>query len=101
MIPAHALAAELRSRNHGVLLITDVRGAGFPGLFDGVPVRILPAGRLSGGAITWLKALGAVVRGRGEAKRLYLDHEARMFQAGSAEIGRPMRAPANRAKARS
>src|SRR5439155_5581266 len=57
MIPAHALAAELRSRNHGVLLITDDRGARFPGLFDGVPVRILPAGRLSGGAITWLKAL--------------------------------------------
>jgi len=74
MIPAHALAAELRSRNHGVLLITDERGARFPGLFDGVPVRILPAGRLSGGAITWLKALGAVVRGRGEAKRLYRDH---------------------------
>jgi UDP-N-acetylglucosamine--N-acetylmuramyl-(pentapeptide) pyrophosphoryl-undecaprenol N-acetylglucosamine transferase len=74
MIPAHALAAELRSRNHGVLLITDDRGARFPGLFEGVPVHILPAGRLGGGPISWLKAAGAVVRGRAEAKRLYREH---------------------------
>ena len=33
MVPAHALAAELKSRGHGVLLITDDRGARFPGLF--------------------------------------------------------------------
>jgi UDP-N-acetylglucosamine--N-acetylmuramyl-(pentapeptide) pyrophosphoryl-undecaprenol N-acetylglucosamine transferase len=74
MIPAHALAAELRSRNHGVLLITDDRGARFPGLFEGVPVHILPAGRLGGGPIGWLKALGAVARGRAQAKRLYREH---------------------------
>ena len=46
MVPAHALAAELRKRGHGVLLITDDRGSRFPGLFNGVPVHILPAGRL-------------------------------------------------------
>jgi UDP-N-acetylglucosamine--N-acetylmuramyl-(pentapeptide) pyrophosphoryl-undecaprenol N-acetylglucosamine transferase len=74
MVPAHALAAELRSRGHGVLLITDDRGARFPGLFEAVPVHILPAGRLGGGPIAWLKALGAVAKGRGEAKRLYRDH---------------------------
>jgi UDP-N-acetylglucosamine--N-acetylmuramyl-(pentapeptide) pyrophosphoryl-undecaprenol N-acetylglucosamine transferase len=74
MIPAHALAAELRSRNHGVLLITDDRGARFPGLFEGVPVHILPAGRLGGGPIGWVKALGAVARGRAQAKRLYREH---------------------------
>jgi UDP-N-acetylglucosamine--N-acetylmuramyl-(pentapeptide) pyrophosphoryl-undecaprenol N-acetylglucosamine transferase len=74
MIPAHALAAELRSRRHGVLLITDERGSRFPGLFDGVPVHILPAGRLGGGPIGWLKALGAVARGRAQAKRLYREH---------------------------
>jgi UDP-N-acetylglucosamine--N-acetylmuramyl-(pentapeptide) pyrophosphoryl-undecaprenol N-acetylglucosamine transferase len=74
MIPAHALAAELRSRKHGVLLITDDRGARFPGLFDGVPVHILPAGRLGGGPIGWLKAAGSVLKGRGEAKRLYREH---------------------------
>ncbi|HLO21421.1 MAG TPA: glycosyltransferase, partial [Sphingomicrobium sp.] len=74
MIPAHALAAELKARGHGVLLITDERGARFPGLFGGVPVHILPAGRLGGGLIGLLKAAGAVVKGRGEAKRLYREH---------------------------
>ena len=69
MIPAHALAAELKARGHGVLLITDERGARFPGLFDGVPVHILPAGparrraaRLAQGG--WRGAEGA---GRGQA----------------------------------
>lgn len=75
MVPAHALAAELKSRGHGVLLITDDRGARFPGLFEGVPVHILPAGRMRGGPIAWLKALGSVVKGRGEAKRLYREHK--------------------------
>ena len=74
MIPAHALAAELRSRGHGVLLITDERGARFPGLFKGMPVHILPAGRLGGGPIGWLKAIGSVAKGRAEAKRLYREH---------------------------
>ena len=74
MIPAHALAAELKGRGHGVLLITDDRGARFPGLFKGVPVHILPAGRLGGGPIGWLKALSSVARGRAEAKKLYREH---------------------------
>jgi UDP-N-acetylglucosamine--N-acetylmuramyl-(pentapeptide) pyrophosphoryl-undecaprenol N-acetylglucosamine transferase len=75
MIPAHALAAELKSRGHGVLLITDDRGARYPGLFKDVPVHILPAGRLGGGPIGWLKALSAVARGRAQAKRLYREHK--------------------------
>jgi UDP-N-acetylglucosamine--N-acetylmuramyl-(pentapeptide) pyrophosphoryl-undecaprenol N-acetylglucosamine transferase len=74
MVPAHALAAELKSRGHGVLLITDDRGARFPGLFEGVPVHILPAGRMGGGPIAWIKALSSVVKGRGQAKRLYREH---------------------------
>ena len=71
MIPAHALAAELTARKIGVALITDERGARIPGLFDGVPVHILPAGRLGGGPIGWLKAASAVIRGRRQARALY------------------------------
>jgi UDP-N-acetylglucosamine--N-acetylmuramyl-(pentapeptide) pyrophosphoryl-undecaprenol N-acetylglucosamine transferase len=71
MVPAHALAAELKSRGHGVLVITDERGARFPGLFEDVPVHILPAGRLGGGPIGWLIGLRSVVAGRSEARGLY------------------------------
>ena len=78
MIPAHALAAELKGRGHGVLLITDERGARFPGLFDSVPVQILPAGRIGGGPIQLLKSFVAVVKGRREAKGLYRDFEPRV-----------------------
>ena len=68
MVPAHALAAELKERGHGVLLITDDRGSRFPGLFQNVPVHILPAGRLGGGPIGMLKAFGSVVKGRARSK---------------------------------
>jgi len=71
MVPAHALAAELKKRGHGVGLVTDDRGARIPGLFDDVPVHVLPAGRIGGGPIGWMKALGSVIAGRREAKRLY------------------------------
>src|SRR4029078_4124742 len=37
MIPAHALAAELKARGHGVLLITDERGSRSPALVAGLP----------------------------------------------------------------
>ncbi len=73
MIPAHALAAELKGRGHGVLLITDERGSRFPGLFEGIPIQILPAGRLGGGPVGWLKAGMSVLKGRREAKSLYRD----------------------------
>jgi UDP-N-acetylglucosamine--N-acetylmuramyl-(pentapeptide) pyrophosphoryl-undecaprenol N-acetylglucosamine transferase len=71
MVPAHALAAELKARGHGVMLVTDERGAKIPALFEGVPTHILPAGRLGGGPIGWLKAARAVLAGRRQAKALY------------------------------
>jgi UDP-N-acetylglucosamine--N-acetylmuramyl-(pentapeptide) pyrophosphoryl-undecaprenol N-acetylglucosamine transferase len=71
MVPAHALAAELKSRGHGVMLVTDERGARIPALFQDVPTHILPAGRLGGGPIGWLKAASAVLAGRRQAKALY------------------------------
>jgi UDP-N-acetylglucosamine--N-acetylmuramyl-(pentapeptide) pyrophosphoryl-undecaprenol N-acetylglucosamine transferase len=71
MVPAHALAAELKARGHGVMLVTDDRGAKIPALFEDVPTHILPAGRLGGGLIGWIKAFFAVLAGRREAKALY------------------------------
>jgi UDP-N-acetylglucosamine--N-acetylmuramyl-(pentapeptide) pyrophosphoryl-undecaprenol N-acetylglucosamine transferase len=74
MVPAHALAAELRNRGHGVLLITDARGAKIPGLFENVPVHVLPAGRLGGGPVGVAKAAVAILRGRSEARSIYREH---------------------------
>jgi UDP-N-acetylglucosamine--N-acetylmuramyl-(pentapeptide) pyrophosphoryl-undecaprenol N-acetylglucosamine transferase len=70
MVPAHALAAELKARGHGVMLITDERGAKIPGLFEDVPTHILPAGRYSG-VLSLPRTLRAIVAGRRQAKALY------------------------------
>jgi UDP-N-acetylglucosamine--N-acetylmuramyl-(pentapeptide) pyrophosphoryl-undecaprenol N-acetylglucosamine transferase len=71
MVPAHALAAELRSRGHGVLLVTDDRGARFPGLFQGIPVHILPAGRLTKSPMGMIRGVRSLLAGRREARMLY------------------------------
>ncbi|MFN2473107.1 MAG: undecaprenyldiphospho-muramoylpentapeptide beta-N-acetylglucosaminyltransferase [Sphingomicrobium sp.] len=71
MVPAHALAGELRARGHRVQLITDERGAKIPGLFEGIERHILPAGRLGGGLLSYLKAGRAVLAGRRQARLLY------------------------------
>jgi UDP-N-acetylglucosamine--N-acetylmuramyl-(pentapeptide) pyrophosphoryl-undecaprenol N-acetylglucosamine transferase len=39
-----------------------------------VPVHILPAGRLGGGPVGWVKAVASVAKGRAQAKRLYREH---------------------------
>ena len=74
MVPAHALAAELTARGHGVLVITDERGSKIPGLFDKLPVHVLPAGRLGKSPIAMARASLAVMAGRREAKAIYRDH---------------------------
>lgn len=71
MIPAHALADELIARGHHVALITDDRGARIPGLFERVPVHILPAGRLSGGPLGWIRGVRNIFAGRAMAARMY------------------------------
>ena len=71
MIPAHALAEELMLRGHRVALVTDDRGARIPGLFDRAQVHVLPAGRLSGGPLGWVRAVRAILTGRAMALRLY------------------------------
>ena len=69
MVPAHALAAELNARGHRAVLVTDERGMRFPGLFEGVETHVLPAGRVGGGPIGWLRAAQGIRAGR----RLALD----------------------------
>ena len=64
MVPAHALAAELIRRGHHVMLITDERGAKIPGLFEGVDVHMLPAGRITKNPLSWLPGWRAIQRGR-------------------------------------
>jgi UDP-N-acetylglucosamine--N-acetylmuramyl-(pentapeptide) pyrophosphoryl-undecaprenol N-acetylglucosamine transferase len=71
MVPAAALATELAKRGHRVALVSDDRGVRFPGLFEGVQTHVLPAGRLSGGPIGWLKAGRQMLAGRAMARQLY------------------------------
>lgn len=71
MMPAHALAAELVARGHHVALVTDERGARIPGLFEDVPVHILPAGRITGNPLSWPGGVRSIWSGRRMALRLY------------------------------
>ncbi|WP_448661154.1 undecaprenyldiphospho-muramoylpentapeptide beta-N-acetylglucosaminyltransferase [Sphingomonas sp. CJ20] len=73
MVPAAALAAELTARGHHVALISDDRGVRFPGLFEDIETHVLPAGRLTGGPVGYLKAMGKMIAGRAMALRLYKD----------------------------
>jgi UDP-N-acetylglucosamine--N-acetylmuramyl-(pentapeptide) pyrophosphoryl-undecaprenol N-acetylglucosamine transferase len=71
MMPAHALAEELTARGHKVALITDERGAKIPGLFAGVPIHIMPAGRITKNPASWLGGARAIWAGRKMAQKLY------------------------------
>src|SRR3546814_7424439 len=71
MIPAHAVAVELMERGHHVALVTDDRGAKIPGLFDKAQVHILPAGRMAGGPVGWLRGLEGLRVGGYSAGRLH------------------------------
>lgn len=71
MVPAAALAAELMQRGHRVALVSDDRGVRFPGLFEDVETHVLPAGRLGGGPLGWVRAARKVLAGRAMAGELY------------------------------
>jgi UDP-N-acetylglucosamine--N-acetylmuramyl-(pentapeptide) pyrophosphoryl-undecaprenol N-acetylglucosamine transferase len=71
MIPAFALGHELIQRGHHVALITDERGTKIPGCPEKMTMHVLPAGRMSGGPLGWLRAARAIGRGREMAKMLY------------------------------
>lgn len=73
MMPAHALAAELKMRGHQVALITDERGARIPGLFDDIDTHVMPAGRITKNPLSWPGGLRAIMAGRALARSLYRD----------------------------
>ncbi len=75
MIPAFALGAELLRRGHHVALVTDERGTKIPGCPDKIVTHILPAGRMTGGPLGWLRAARSIGRGREMAKQLYSSFE--------------------------
>lgn len=73
MMPAHALAHELRLRGHQVALVTDERGARIPELFAEADVNVLPAGRLTANPLSWPGGLRSILAGRRLALSLYRD----------------------------
>jgi UDP-N-acetylglucosamine--N-acetylmuramyl-(pentapeptide) pyrophosphoryl-undecaprenol N-acetylglucosamine transferase len=75
MVPASALATELIRRGHAVALVTDERGMRFPGLFEGVETHVLPAGRLGGGPLGYLRAARSIWAGRAMARRLFAEFQ--------------------------
>ena len=56
MLPAYALAGELIARGHRVALVSDDRGLKIPGAPVELETHVLPAGRVSGGPVGWIKA---------------------------------------------
>lgn len=64
MLPAYALAGELISRGHRVALVSDDRGLKIPGAPAELEAHVLPAGRVSGGPVGWVKAALAIRKGR-------------------------------------
>lgn len=75
MVPAHAVGRELARRGHRVALITDERGKRIPGLFEDIETHVMPAGRLSGGPLGWLRGWAGIRAGRVMARRLYRSFE--------------------------
>lgn len=71
MIPAFALGAELLRRGHHVALVTDERGTKIPGCPDKIVTHVLPAGRIAGGPLGWLRAGRNIGQGREMAKQMY------------------------------
>ena len=75
LLPAFALAQELEARGHHVALVTDRRGVVIPGKPETLTAHILPAGRLGGGPLGWLRAARAIWEGRRMALRLFESFE--------------------------
>lgn len=71
VMPAQALAAELRRRGRAVAVMTDVRGEKFRAGFGDVPFAVIPAGAFAGrGPLAKIRAVLDILRGTIAARRL-------------------------------
>ena len=71
VIPAQALAAELKARGRALALITDRRGAGFGDALDSDAIHTVRAGRVTGRSVPGrLRGLAEVAVGVLQARRL-------------------------------
>lgn len=70
MIPAQALAEELSRRGHTPSLLTDRRGMRFARLFGDMDIFEIASGRVRGGLLGRIAALGGIVRGIFGARRI-------------------------------
>lgn len=71
VMPAQALAAELRRRGRMVAVMTDVRGEKYRAGFGDVPFAVIPAGTFAGrGPLARLRAVLDILRGTIAARRL-------------------------------
>ncbi|MBY4636195.1 undecaprenyldiphospho-muramoylpentapeptide beta-N-acetylglucosaminyltransferase [Sphingopyxis sp. XHP0097] len=75
MLPAYALAGELIARGHRVALVSDDRGLKIPGAPHELETHVLPAGRVHGGPVGWVKAALAIRKGRRMAIDLIRDFD--------------------------
>ena len=60
MTPAQALAADLLSRGYRVELVTDVRGATYAKMFEGIKLHVIRSGTLGAGVMGKVKGLATL-----------------------------------------
>ena len=72
MTPALALARDLTARGYVVEAITDIRGARFQSLFQGMPMHVIRSGTAGPGLTGKLKGVASLLIGIGQAFRLLL-----------------------------
>lgn len=77
VFPAEALARELIARGHQVHLITDTRGKAFGDALPEVQVHRVSASTPTGGLVTKIRAVLALLKGSGEATALVRAHKPR------------------------
>jgi UDP-N-acetylglucosamine--N-acetylmuramyl-(pentapeptide) pyrophosphoryl-undecaprenol N-acetylglucosamine transferase len=95
LFPAEALARELMSRGHRVVIYTERRGAAYTQALQGIEHVVLPARSLSGGIAGKLAALSVIARAVWRARRDMQRRDVRLL-AGFG--GYPSFAPALAAK---